>query len=948
MSKPASDTSAKSSTAGEGANTPASSSSTSSHSHSVPVASLRGLRSQQTMEETSTKDPAAAAEREENVQPADTKAEQETEDTTGKLSSPTKKSKCKNPEHKKQKKDKKTAAGKKAQKTDSASDSDSSDNSSDDDSPSSSSEEEQLKNKKKKLARGKKSKKSKAKGSKKGKKSELESDSSDSDSDDSSSDDSDAELKAKLKKLSKAKKARGKKLAKAKKASGESEEEELEEDETDISAQPDLDAELRAIESKIAALRLQQNAGRMALPKLSRAGRSRYPSFSGLSGSSLSGLGRRGNLKMPKLKQAKADLEDDDEEESKYYKRVDQLWDTSIHNFKLKESAEEDDTEFSEYAFLVRRTFNWENQYQDTLVDIKSKQLRMALQEVMKGCKSVSLEAKEPSIDPNLLFLYLDELRAFYKTTLKSKIKAEKKRKVIKKLEQQRAQVKALVGYIDQDYADTKKTLYPLLKAGNITFELMWALYKPGDICVTSLYGQWDEPRCFKVDYANKCSSMMRGQWWCIEGTYLEYDGKAFGFGDFEVDVDSFKGPRKISSLATYPLKYHREEQKVRKQILERSERFVAMAGMHYKFHKVSRDAGVVGDRMTANRRQGLAFAKKKKQVLKININGRVMIDPATFRRVNPNYQISYIKPKEADHLFGLSDDEDSDEEGCCSCGGGSDDEEDGGKGNDSLSKKFDIDKPRYKYKWDKNEKGNVVFMAVEVDEDGDPLQQNRAVDKLAENTDSKSRSFTEEELLLTSPVVLGFAFSEKLWLEFTISGIHDITWNEKAFDSLVLPPNQKSIVRALVESHKFSAHKAIDDVVQGKGKGLVSVLHGPPGTGKTLTAEGISEMLKCPLYMVSAGELGTDPARLEHELQKILDIAHSWGAILLLDEADVFLEKREVHDIHRNALGKLFPFKTVQRSKLTSIVVSIFLRLLEYFQGILVRTQAGRTVKRS
>lgn len=99
------------------------------------------------------------------------------------------------------------------------------------------------------------------------------------------------------------------------------------------------------------------------------------------------------------------------------------------------------------------------------------------------------------------------------------------------------------------------------------------------------------------------------------------------------------------------------------------------------------------------------------------------------------------------------------------------------------------------------------------------------------------------------------------------------------------------------------------------------AVLHGPPGTGKTLTAEGISELLKCPLYMVSAGELGTDSRYLESELQKILDICHAWGAILLLDEADVFLEKRNMHDIHRNAL------------------VSIFLRQLEYFQGILFLT---------
>lgn len=41
---------------------------------------------------------------------------------------------------------------------------------------------------------------------------------------------------------------------------------------------------------------------------------------------------------------------------------------------------------------------------------------------------------------------------------------------------------------------------------------------------------------------------------------------------------------------------------------------------------------------------------------------------------------------------------------------------------------------------------------------------------------------------------------------------------------------------------------------------------------------------------MVSTGELGTRPDQLEVELNKILDVAHSWGAVLLLDEADVFL----------------------------------------------------------
>ena len=79
------------------------------------------------------------------------------------------------------------------------------------------------------------------------------------------------------------------------------------------------------------------------------------------------------------------------------------------------------------------------------------------------------------------------------------------------------------------------------------------------------------------------------------------------------------------------------------------------------------------------------------------------------------------------------------------------------------------------------------------------------------------------------------------------------------------------------MESHAHSEKKNIDDVIQGKGKGLVAILHGPSGVGKTLTAEGIAELLKRPLYMVSAGELGTHPRDLETELTKILDIAHTW-----------------------------------------------------------------------
>ncbi|KAL4957180.1 hypothetical protein BDW69DRAFT_43607 [Aspergillus filifer] len=572
------------------------------------------------------------------------------------------------------------------------------------------------------------------------------------------------------------------------------------------------------------------------------------------------------------------------------FKRVDQLWDNTIHKFKLTETVDDPDAnEWDQYLFTVRRKFDWEGKYIETVVDLKSKHLREALGKVMDGVKGVSLVQESAVVDPNMLFLYLEETREHMKD-LKKEAKTEKKKKARKLAALKAHHLKVLIKYLDTDYAETKKTLYPLLEANTITFDLLWALFKPNTIAYAPTYGNQDEPRAFKIEYATKESSFMKGQWYSIEGRYLEYDGKTFGMGTMAAEVEAFKGARKITSLGCYPLKYHREADEIKTKLIERGKKFVALRGMNYRFHK------------------GMAFFKKKRTVIKVNINGRVMIDPAIHRRINPNYPISTVRPKDPD----LLDDSDEDSEGGCCCETGSESEQSHGERRDS-------DAPKIKYKVVRNKDGpnRLQVVAVEVDENGNEIEK----EDMEEVADAAERDFTEEELLIASPVVLGFAFSEKLWLEFSISGVSDIEWNEDAFDSLVLPGNQKSIVKALVESHTFCAAQNIDDVIQGKGRGLVAVLHGPPGTGKTLTAEGIAELLKRPLYMVSAGELGTDSRTLEAELNKILDIAHSWGAVLLLDEADIFLEKRTIQDIHRNAL------------------VSIFLRLLEYFQGILFLT---------
>ncbi|KAM0437654.1 hypothetical protein ACHAPT_002018 [Fusarium lateritium] len=78
-----------------------------------------------------------------------------------------------------------------------------------------------------------------------------------------------------------------------------------------------------------------------------------------------------------------------------------------------------------------------------------------------------------------------------------------------------------------------------------------------------------------------------------------------------------------------------------------------------------------------------------------------------------------------------------------------------------------------------------------------------------------------------------------------------------------------------------------------------------------------VAEIAKKPLYRVTCGDIGTKAEVVEEYLQVVLHLGKTWGC----DEADVFLEQRSLVNLERNAL------------------VSVFLRVLEYYEGILILT---------
>ena len=128
----------------------------------------------------------------------------------------------------------------------------------------------------------------------------------------------------------------------------------------------------------------------------------------------------------------------------------------------------------------------------------------------------------------------------------------------------------------------------------------------------------------------------------------------------------------------------------------------------------------------------------------------------------------------------------------------------------------------------------------------------------------------------------------------------------EHAFHQLVLPEDVKYTLKAISCSYvraQEASRTQHTDIIKGKGEGKIFLLHGPPGTGKTLSAEVVAELTKRPLLPLTCGDLGTTAEEVEARLGRYMSLAERWGAVVLLDEADIYLESRAINEVKRNSL---------------------------------------------
>ncbi|KAJ9143519.1 AAA family ATPase [Pleurostoma richardsiae] len=418
--------------------------------------------------------------------------------------------------------------------------------------------------------------------------------------------------------------------------------------------------------------------------------------------------------------------------------------------------------------------------------------------------KNFGFQNDPPQIDPKVLYHSLAGLEKLVRDS-------EKAVPVDNEL---LFELRAGIKFVYEDFSETFASLKNLLPHNQINFECLWTLYPPNSIVWSA--DDLGHTRAWKVASTTMAKDEHGIPWLVLSVDYIDYDGEGVGWvKGHMLKLPWFDGVRTIWKLNYIPLDTGPDPARIKKLLLNNGKEAIKRHGR-----------GLV-------EYQGSALTQHRNDWIKFHSHGRVMLDPETWSRTqpqsNPIPSISHISQKSL-----LEDD---------------------------------------------------------------------------------------EKLMVVNSLVYGYSMGDQIWGQFSVSQMRDPEWNDDAFEALVLEEDLKHFVRDLVSEHKAGNSEAFDDVIRDKGKGLVGLLNGPPGVGKTLTAEAVAEITRRPLYVISSGQLGHSPTDIHKELKSILELAEHWDAVVLLDEADVFMAARSDLDLSRNA------------------TVSIFLRELEYYQGIIILT---------
>lgn len=423
-----------------------------------------------------------------------------------------------------------------------------------------------------------------------------------------------------------------------------------------------------------------------------------------------------------------------------------------------------------------------------------------------------------------------------------------------------------------------------LMKRGKIKSNDLWHLFQPGDvICVPSRSISQQQATFvmfrkvlpaiaddYPDDFNNRGLTI-----WCY---YVDNDGEKYGKVEEKFTIGGYEGEKTIINLPIYPLHYAQDCESRHTELEKQGQHFKSMV----KEKHVYCQGWTLPDNplgKTAGEKESLAYNPPE------YVDSDVIIDIKEALNHNPDWKLR----------FGLSR---------------------GVSGDDSWQNGDDKMEICH---WSSEERAHLLVSKPEKTQRseriGDAMLQRwedttcpEGIDDIRDESDKMIRSAS----LVLPHRFFVYVLRDRKFASVDVMTMEKIPPQQNIFDDLEIDHKNKQMVKSLVASHfeKRELQKSRpglgpmnQDLIRGKGLGLFILLHGVPGVGKTATAEAVAQANGKPLFAITCGDLGFTPKEVEEELNGIFRLANIWDCVLLLDEADIFLARRDSWNLKRNAL---------------------------------------------
>lgn len=442
------------------------------------------------------------------------------------------------------------------------------------------------------------------------------------------------------------------------------------------------------------------------------------------------------------------------------------------------------------------------------------------------------------------------------------------------------------------------------LSPPKVRFDDLWYLFRPGDLVHVPIKSDneraqknntsqtffrvaqmtvpdaGDVDTCF--DSEGICKTCERRVSFCLSTYRIDYDGEAYRAVERLIVMKRFHGEKDVTKLAVFPARFLKDKDAVLQDAIASGKNF---------HHHIKYPQGFYNGWTLTHTPTGEAVTDEKGDIIKKpkHIESDVILDFGEAFRSSPKWKPDVTRWSKVSNLGGWT-----------------------------LA--FDHVPIR---QWDNNKRKNQLSSAREyvVSESGIYQSETNAflehdqflLQPQGQAQGEQPLSFSDEDYILLPRRMFAYSLWQRSFVQIDshyLSKKSSSQSGREPFEELSIKPETKTVIESLVKSH-FRRQKAerdgyeveSQDLIRGKGKGTVILLHGVPGVGKTATAEAIAQKWKKPLFPITCGDLGFTADSVENSLNEIFRLAHLWDCILLFDEADVFITQRDGTNLKKNAL---------------------------------------------